>query len=1313
MATRTPPTPLVTCVQRKYVRQLHVAEFDNSAFAPELTQPGQWPATVKNTEHIGIRHVMRQLISLVVFGATTSLLGLGHVNAQASSERYVGTVSTSYEYDPVTGLVLSETTHPDTSACVKATFEYDRFGNRKSSSLANCGSGGRSAFAARGSSVDYKAHTVSVGGVSAVVVPEGSMPAVTTNALGQQENRSFDPRFGIATTIVSTNGLTSTQELDEFGRVVRMRQPSGVSTASYYCNLLMYKTLNTPGCPAPAAAELPAAAIRFVHIESRNTGDVKNGGFTRVYYDGLGRLIRSVSEAFDGLGQPSGTARLIVQDTTYNWRGQPVVSTQPYFLDTQSSLAGSTVQYGMTNVKYDLLGRPTFAYITNPKGSQSHTFGERGTFQASKTSYVYDGLSTTITNEKGFSTKQESNVEGRAVRTTDALGAQLAHQYDAFGSLVKTKDALQNIVTIDYDAYGRKLQLNDPDSGIQKYDYNALGELVWQESANQREKQLATTFYYDLLGRLTQRVEPEFTSTWTYDKYADGSVCNKGVGQLCETRSSNGISDTIAYDGIGRPTRNVRTVANGPTFTSSASYDPVHARISYVIYPTGLRINHSYTGKGFLEQQSNGAKVLWQASSVNAWGKLEQYAAGNGVQTNVAYDAKTGDTSEITAGVAGNVLKHSYTYDGLSNLDTRKDHNGPGNGQPVLEEFFYDPINRLKSYGVESVGMTVPTDVKRTVTMEYNALGSMLSKSDVGAYMYPAAGAARPHAVLSITGARPNSYLYDGNGNLTVAGAGKYRSLTYTSFDLPDSDGGILGNNNTRYTWQYDASHARIKEVRRNGEGTRTTWILHPDNVGGLAFEQEFGANGAVTNRHYVAGGVLTTAGAIGNPANPQAGDASAHVIKEEYWHKDYLGSISAVTDGSGNVIQRMAYDPFGKRRGANGNYDVNGNIIIDNGQGTDRGFTGHEHMDDVGVIHMNGRIYDPAVGRFMQADPMIQSPDLLQNFDRYSYVLNNPLNLTDPSGLSWWSDTWKEFSTWLFRQWNSQPRNQGASGGSGSAGSGSGGYSGCSGGGGQVSVVFLCHLAGNGAGNSAGGGLTIGGITVGLGNMSYTSSSKTPSTGSGATGTSNAPAKPQELPKASAATGNFFQDLSLSGTATQFGRKLMADFADNNRGSFGGWGWLAEKADANFERPDETSADGVVAKVGATALLLGLNPRGGAAKTAKDTTKYLYRGVHAGHPAIDAAHAGTVIPGRVNGTVSAAAHNADALNVAKSPFTSWTSNLSVAETNAMKAGQGGVILRIPYLPNQQKGLWQASPDIFQESEILMRGIRHGLEVMK
>ncbi len=117
-----------------------------------------------------------------------------------------------------------------------------------------------------------------------------------------------------------------------------------------------------------------------------------------------------------------------------------------------------------------------------------------------------------------------------------------------------------------------------------------------------------------------------------------------------------------------------------------------------------------------------------------------------------------------------------------------------------------------------------------------------------------------------------------------------------------------------------------------------------------------------------------------------------------EYYSKDYLGSIIAITDGTGAVTQRLSYDVWGKRRYPNGAADPNGLL---NNPDMYHGFTGHEMLDSVGLIHMNGRLYDPVMARFVSADFLIQSPDNLQSYNRYSYGWNNPLSGTDPSGQS------------------------------------------------------------------------------------------------------------------------------------------------------------------------------------------------------------------------------------------------------------------------------------------------------------------------
>jgi RHS repeat-associated protein len=101
--------------------------------------------------------------------------------------------------------------------------------------------------------------------------------------------------------------------------------------------------------------------------------------------------------------------------------------------------------------------------------------------------------------------------------------------------------------------------------------------------------------------------------------------------------------------------------------------------------------------------------------------------------------------------------------------------------------------------------------------------------------------------------------------------------------------------------------------------------------------------------------------------------------------------------------VERFAYEPFGKRRFVSGATDPNGTI---KGVTTDRGFTNHEHLDALGLIHMNGRVYDPVTGRFISADPtdlqIGADPTDLQAYNRYAYTSNNPLGSVDMNGFEW-----------------------------------------------------------------------------------------------------------------------------------------------------------------------------------------------------------------------------------------------------------------------------------------------------------------------
>ena len=208
-----------------------------------------------------------------------------------------------------------------------------------------------------------------------------------------------------------------------------------------------------------------------------------------------------------------------------------------------------------------------------------------------------------------------------------------------------------------------------------------------------------------------------------------------------------------------------------------------------------------------------------------------------------------------------------------------------------------------------------------------------------------------------------------------LTGAG--RSLTWTSFDMPAS----ITRGTATDTFLYDAYHERFKKTGPDG----TTIYLSPRLDTGTHYEKV--TNGTlVSHKHYIY---------AGNRPIAIYTQRSTGVNDTRYLHADHLGSITVVTNETGSVVERLSYDPFGKRRNVNGS---DATTALTSTQSR-HGYTEHEHLDEVGLIHMNGRVYDPTLGRFASADPFVSRPANTQSFNRYSYVHNNPLKYIDPSG--------------------------------------------------------------------------------------------------------------------------------------------------------------------------------------------------------------------------------------------------------------------------------------------------------------------------
>ncbi|HTA66266.1 MAG TPA: RHS repeat-associated core domain-containing protein, partial [Xanthomonadaceae bacterium] len=215
---------------------------------------------------------------------------------------------------------------------------------------------------------------------------------------------------------------------------------------------------------------------------------------------------------------------------------------------------------------------------------------------------------------------------------------------------------------------------------------------------------------------------------------------------------------------------------------------------------------------------------------------------------------------------------------------------------------------------------------------------------------------------VMLAGGGTRAYCYDADGNLTSDNAGL--AVSYDHDNLP------------------------IKITR----GTATINLYYgPDGQ----HTREVGSDGT---KVYLDGGYedWISAGTTKVYAGPaEITDGSTRTVN--YVFTDRLGSVDGIVDSNGNLVETRGSDAFGKPR--TGTWADTSPAQLQSTAITAHGFTGHEHLNSVQLIHMNGRVYDYQLGRFLSVDPIIQAPLNSQSLNPYSYIMNNPLAGTDPTG--------------------------------------------------------------------------------------------------------------------------------------------------------------------------------------------------------------------------------------------------------------------------------------------------------------------------
>ncbi len=877
---------------------------------------------------------------------------------QTLPDTTTATRTSGFEYNVNSGLLTREALEPQSGSITEAGTVADCVSAYTVNDLALITDYVHDDFGNR-KDVTVSGHDIISRTTTTTYDSQGQFPYQIENALGHVETREYDARYGAMTKLTGPNNLTTQWFHDDFGREREQHRADGTRS------VIKRAWCDVATCPTDGVLKLVTYTIGVAP--------------TVAISDQLGREIKTASVGFDH--------SVIETATVYDNLGRVDKKSRPYFAGTTPCTVNSTPDLCWHSAIYDDFNRPLTE--TAPDGSVTTT--------------SYNGLSVSVTNDKNQTNTRINNALGQLKSTTNDSNEVTDYTYDPFGNLETVtvdKNGASVLTSNGYDLRGRKTSMSDPDMGNWAYEYNVLGELKKQTDAKGQE----VTMSYDLLGRMEYRTEPEGTSSWFYDSAANG------IGKLAEVTGAEGDTVINTYDSLSRPsttttwldTNNNAVQDAGEVYTNSQSYDLL-GRIDTKTYPaspdypTGLVITHHYTVDGQLYQlrkQSDNSS-LWEAITVNAEGQLTSVTYGNGVTSQWGYTAETGliDTVQTSTPIGvNNVQNHNYDFDVLGNLIRRDDYI-----QNINEAFHYDNLNRLTQTDFDD-----GTNPLVTTNYQYDSLGNLTFKSDISSsnYLYgdqsTSCATAGSHAVTEING---QCYSYDANGNQTQGyryTQQQSRTLTWTSYNKPKT----ITEGTTTLTFKYGAGRARF-EQHNSGKNITTFYV-------GSAYEKEINhSNGLETHTHYI-----------------RAGDGTIAMIKSKsvgaeearYLHKDHIGSISAITDETALVLEQLSFDAWGKRR--NPNWQATLTALLENNllatlQTTKRGFTGHEMLDDVGLIHMNGRVYDPEIGRFLSPDPFVQSPANTQNFNRYSYVLNNPLSATDPSGFffSFFKKAFKAFS--------------------------------------------------------------------------------------------------------------------------------------------------------------------------------------------------------------------------------------------------------------------------------------------------------------
>jgi RHS repeat-associated protein len=638
--------------------------------------------------------------------------------------------------------------------------------------------------------------------------------------------------------------------------------------------------------------------------------------------------------------------RYFIKETNSS-TGQPTVTkyTDALGRETRTSIGGFDGFEVYSDKDYDSFGRlltssapykaNESALFTNYSYDIYNRLDKVIVPSGSSTNYFYSGNLVTV-NKDGILTKTTTDVTGKIVSSTDD-GGTVNYVYRADGQPEKINTAGVETSFEYNDDYNRQTKLIDPSAGTIVTAYDDANRTVTQTWDSGKKISTVANKYSQPINKTT----PDFVTTYHYINGLPDSIS-----------STNGTSRSFEYDDFGRLWK-LHEIANGKSYNEVYGYNSGRLE-STTFGPLDFTVNYKYkNGYLYRLEDSNGNR-LREVNNVNALGMETNVLFGNGLTTKKIYTPEGLWTNVKTSNLDGssNIIQNmSFDFNRLNGtLNSRTD-----NTRGLTESFTYGDLFRLKTYGITANPQTVG----------YYPNGNINTKTDVGAYSYDVSG--KPYTLSS---ANTNSEL---TNELNV---------DYTVMSRPTS---ISNANGLSATFSYNDDYDRTNmQVKQNGTETISKYYLADgrceiETIGGVE-KQRIYLDGSPYDASVVA-------------------EKTSEGTKLYYLHRDYLGSVTQISDNSGNLAAEYSYDPWGRMR------DVTNWQAYAAGSQPDlkfgRGYTGHEHINQFGLINMNARLYDPVLGRFLAPDVQVAAPEMSNAYNRYMYASNNPLMFVDLNGES------------------------------------------------------------------------------------------------------------------------------------------------------------------------------------------------------------------------------------------------------------------------------------------------------------------------